>query len=85
LLPQKKQIYAKLKDEIKFKPDLAYFVPVKIEFTNAGEVWATHKLTQNSGEFAALSETDGFIELPRGRDHYHAGDVFKFFSWGNLA
>jgi molybdopterin molybdotransferase len=84
ILNNKKQMYAHLTQEISFKPDLTYFVPVQIEFSLQGTVLAHPNLAQNSGEFAALAATDGFIELPRGRDHFLPGEAFKFFSWGRV-
>jgi molybdopterin molybdotransferase len=55
-------------------------VPVKIEFIGA-EMHATPLEMKNSGEFTALSGSDGFIELPRELDQFHNGETFSFFSW----
>jgi len=84
VLNSNKQMYAKLSRDIPFKPDLAYFVPVFLQFSESGEVLAHPNFAQNSGEFAALAGTDGFIELPRGKDLYSQGESFKFFSWGRV-
>jgi molybdopterin molybdotransferase len=84
ILNNKKQMYAQLTQDVSFKPDLTYFVPVQLEFNQQGGVLAHPNLAQNSGEFAALAATDGFIELPRGRDYFKTGESFKFFSWGRV-
>lgn len=82
----KKKIYAKLSEDVHFSKSLTLFLPVKIEFQKDG-VLAAHPLKiQNSGEFTALAESDGFLELSphdRGGDpHFQAGQGHRFFSWG---
>ncbi|MFP5385691.1 MAG: molybdopterin molybdotransferase MoeA [Bacteriovoracia bacterium] len=78
-----REMSAKLSEEVVFKKPLTYFLPVKIEFLG-GEVWAHPLKIKNSGEFIALSGSDGFIELPQDRDVFLPGDAFKFFSWRPL-
>jgi molybdopterin molybdotransferase len=73
--------YVELNESINFKPDLTYFVPVKIEHTRKGIIKATPSLGNGSGDFANLLHGDGFVELPKGQDQYQEGTAFKFISY----
>ena len=77
-------IFVELEEEIFFKNNLTCFYPVKINFTKDAKILATPIKTQNSGEFSALSDSDGFIELPQDKDHFKKGECFKYFSWRPL-
>jgi molybdopterin molybdotransferase len=83
VIPQK-EIWAVLSDEIIFKKDLTYFLPVKLEYSKTGRLIAHPLKVKNSGEFTALAGSDGFIELPREESVFKAGEAFKFFSWTTL-
>lgn len=70
----------KLSEDVHFKPDLTYFVPVKLE-VNENEVEA-HPLKGNgSGDFANLVHADGFIELPKGALVYKKGSYYHYFKF----
>lgn len=71
--------YAILAESVSFKPDLSYFIQVNIINTSEGKVIATPLPGGGSGDLANLSDTDGFLELPRGREHYYAGEVFRYW------
>lgn len=75
-----REMSVKLSEKIIFSKPLTSFVPVKISF-ESGEVWAQPLSIKNSGEFTALAESDGFIELPIEKNEFNAGEVFKYFSW----
>jgi molybdopterin molybdotransferase len=79
-----REMYARLNAEIKFAKDLAYFVPVKIEYKNDGTLWANPLPMKNSGEFTALAESDGFIELPAESSLFSKGEVFSFWPWRTM-
>jgi molybdopterin molybdotransferase len=70
-----------LASDVEFKPDLTYFLPVVLDWTDAGEVTAIPKPTNTSGDFVSLRGTDGFVELPRGQDLYPAGYAASFYNW----
>jgi len=69
--------YGYLQELITFEPDLTYFVPVKIN--------AKHELTpmmpQNSGDFVALADSDGFVELPQNKKQFTPQEQFSFYPW----
>ena len=66
---------------VHFEPDLAYFVPVRLEYSVDGRCIANPKATNTSGDFVALGGTDGFVELPRGQSDFPAGYAARFFAW----
>ncbi|MEE4186772.1 MAG: molybdopterin molybdotransferase MoeA [Gammaproteobacteria bacterium] len=70
-----------LGEKIEFRPDLTWLLPVKLNWTDAGECLAMPRPTNTSGDFIGLRDTDGVVELPRGADTFAAGTPVKFFSW----
>ncbi len=74
-------VYLKLADAVDFAPDLTLFLPAEIAWNTGGEACALPRPTNTSGDFVALGGTDGFVELPRGREHFPAGFAAQFFSW----
>jgi len=78
LLPQ-----VVLAQEVTFKPHLTYFLPVKLEVNAKGAYVAQPLSTGGSGDFAALLEADGFLELPRDKTEFFAGEQFSFISFRN--
>ena len=76
-----RQIHVRLSEEVVFKKDLTYFLPVVLESRPDGALWAKPLKIKNSGEFSALAGSDGFIELPAEPSFFKAGEVFSFFSW----
>jgi molybdopterin molybdotransferase len=69
-----------LLEDVIFKPDLTYFVPVKIiSYHHAPIVKA---LTGNgSGDLANLNEADGFLELPRDKTEFKAGESYPLIRY----
>lgn len=74
-------MHVRLSEEVVFKKDLTYFLPVILESRSDGALWAKPLTIKNSGEFSALAGSDGFIELPAEPSVFKAGEVFSFFSW----
>jgi molybdopterin molybdotransferase len=62
-------------------PPLTHFLPVRIEQDDWGRPWAMPAPTNGSGDFTALSGTDGFVELPPGPQTYKKGFVTRLFRW----
>ncbi|WBX73759.1 molybdopterin molybdotransferase MoeA [Tenacibaculum pacificus] len=55
--------FAVLSENIIFKPNLTYFLQVKLENVN-GQILATPIKANGSGDLASLVNADGFIEIP---------------------
>jgi molybdopterin molybdotransferase len=70
-----------LASDVEFRPDLTYFLPVTLAWHNDGALNAVPRPTNTSGDFVSLRGTDGFVELPRGQEHFPAGHVADFYHW----
>lgn len=69
--------YAVLAEDFTFKPDLTYFLQVQTHYDSAsGRLMAQPVEGKGSGDLANLVDADAFLELPRGRDEFSAGEVF---------
>ena len=66
---------------VHFKPDLTYFVQVKLQYSPDGNITAMPIEGNGSGDFANLVNADGFLELERGKNVYEAGEVYNFWGW----
>lgn len=70
---------AVLTRDVPFKPDLSYFPEVKLSYNEQGQILATPMIGNGSGDFSNLAEAEAFIELPRGKDVYRAGEVYPIY------
>ena len=75
-LPALNYAYAELSKDFYFKPDLTYFLQVKIQYDPSGKMLARPVEGHGSGDLANLVDADAFMELPRGKDHFHKGEVY---------
>lgn len=73
--------YAVLAEDVSFKPDLTYFLEVKISSVADGKLMAQPMKGNGSGDLANLTVADAFIELPRGRDEFGAGEIFPYYRY----
>ena len=64
-----------------FDLPLTGFLPVRVETDDRGRPWALVSPTHNSGDYAALAGTDGFVELPPGPHEYPKGFVARLYRW----
>jgi len=71
----------RLSESVHVKSDLTCFMPVRLDINCDGDLRATPKPTNTSGDFVSLAATDGFVELPRGRDDFNAGEPVMFYQW----
>ncbi|HEY9002853.1 MAG TPA: molybdopterin molybdotransferase MoeA [Mucilaginibacter sp.] len=83
-LNEKPSVYAVLGTDFTFKPDLQYFLQVKLRFSDKGQIIAEAIEGNGSGDFANLADTDAFIELPKGRDEFKQGEVFRAWPFKQL-
>ena len=72
---------ALLAESYLFKPELTCFLPVRLMNDAGGQLIATPRPTNTSGDFAALSGTDGYIELPKDRTEFAAGSTWPLHRW----
>ncbi len=74
------QEYAVLSENVVFKPNLTYFLQVKLINTE-GVLWAKPIAGGGSGDLANLNNADGFLELPQGRDLFEKGEIFPVITY----
>jgi len=74
-------VWGKLTQNVVFTPNLTYFLPVKCFYNQQAEMVVEPIKFQNSGDFLALADSHGFIELPQERSEFFAGECFPFYGW----
>jgi molybdopterin molybdotransferase len=70
---------AVLTRDVPFKSDLTYFPEVRLSYSEQGQILATPVIGNGSGDFSNLAEAEAFIELPRGKNLYRAGEVYPVY------
>ncbi|WP_282071241.1 molybdopterin molybdotransferase MoeA [Polaribacter atrinae] len=65
-----------LSDDFIFKPNLTYFLQVKLNSV-LGDLIATPITGNGSGDLASLVKTDAFIQLPNDKVEFKKGEVYK--------
>jgi molybdopterin molybdotransferase len=73
--------FAALAQDVTFKPNLTCFLPVRLISNTGGQVLAMPVQTNTSGDFASLSGTDGYVELPMGESRFPAGTPVQLHRW----
>jgi len=76
--------YYALAETVQFKPNLTYFIPVKLTNDNKTVKVAKPFFGNGSGDFVNLKNVDGFLELPVGKDVYEKGELYKFINFRNI-
>jgi len=76
---ENQQLTAELSEDFTFKPELTFFLQVKLSYTPIGKILATPVEGHGSGDLANLVEADAFLELPLERSLFKKGEVFKVF------
>lgn len=73
--------FAKLAEDVHFKPDLTYFMQAKVSYQADAQI-AVHPVHgHGSGDLANLVDADVFVELPKGKDLYKAGEIFRILPY----
>lgn len=75
---------AVLAQQVRFLPDLTYFLQVKLRFEENGSISAHPVTGKGSGDLANLVEADGFLELPMGKTDFQKGEAYPFIAYRNL-
>ena len=69
-------LLARLISDVTFKPDLHYFLPIHLSTSAEGVLYAHPYKGNGSGDFVNLKNVNAFMELPRGKEVFKAGEVF---------
>ena len=72
---------AALAEEFIFRPRLTCFLPVRVASDENGRSIATPAPTNTSGDFTALSGTDGYVELALESDVFVEGATVPLHRW----
>ena len=73
--------FASLAADLTFKPELTCFQPVRLISNAGGQVLAMPVKTNTSGDFTALSGTDGYVELVLEQSQFPAGTPVFLHRW----
>ena len=69
-----------LAEDFYFKPNLTYFLQVKLTNVN-GKLMATPLSGRGSGDLANLVDADAFLELPDDKSNFTKGEVFPLITY----
>ena len=75
-LPEVAAPTAILQRDTTFKPDLVYFLQVKVSYNSQGQILAMPVDGNGSGDLANLVDADAFLRLPRGKNLFEKGECF---------
>ena len=75
------QIMAELTQDFSFKPELTFFLQVKLSHGSTSKILATPVEGHGSGDLANFVEADAFLELPLGQSLFQKGEIFKVFAY----
>jgi molybdopterin molybdotransferase len=81
ILHKSNKEFAILSKDVQFNPDLTYFLKVKTQVNNNAELIASPIEGTGSGDLVSLINADGFLQLPRGKDLYKAGEIFELIAF----
>jgi len=79
--PARTPEFASLANPVSFPPELTCFQPVRLVSNAVGNVLAMPVKTNTSGDFAALSGTDGYVELAREQSRFPTGTPVPLYRW----
>jgi len=66
---------------VTFNRNVAYFLPVRVQYDGLGHAAAVPRPPNGPGDFLALTETDGFVELPPRAQGFPEGFVAHLYRW----
>lgn len=72
---------ALLARKISFDEPLTFFPPVRVRQLDDGRLSAAPVAYHGSGDFTALGESDGFVELPEDQEEFPEGTLARFHRW----
>jgi molybdopterin molybdotransferase len=71
-------LYVRLGKEVRFEPDLVFFLEARLISTPEGVLEADPVMGNGSGDFANLVQTDGFLILPQNKSVFKKGERYLF-------
>jgi molybdopterin molybdotransferase len=83
-LVPKQSVYAILDADFSFQPQLEYYLQVKLNFNERGQLLASPVEGNGSGDFANLADTDAFMELPLEKNEFKKGEVYRVWVFNQV-
>ena len=71
----------RLKEDIHFQPDLTYFLECSTSVSDQAVIEAETFKGNGSGDFANMTQADGFVVLPQGKTEFKAGEVYPYIAY----
>ena len=65
-----------LQQDFSFKPELQYFLQVKIDHSDDGKIKALPMIGKGSGDLANLVNCQAFLELPMEKTEFKEGEAY---------
>jgi molybdopterin molybdotransferase len=78
------RLYGVLTEDVEYKKELTYFLPVKAHVSQEGVVSSRPIYGNGSGDFSALLGSSGFVELPSDQTRFRKGYAFPLYLWRGL-
>ena len=78
------KVYARLKEDFEFKPDLQYFLQVKLTFNEQGQLTAQPVAGNGSGDFSNLLFAHAFMELPKEKDIFRKEEIYPVWLYNPI-
>lgn len=73
-----KPVFVKLAEDVDFQPPLTYFLECSAQFNQSGEFEATPSKGHGSGDFANMTQANGFVILPADKSEFKQGEVYPY-------
>ncbi len=77
-------VTAILQRDTTFKPDLVYYLQVKISYNDNGQILAMPIDGNGSGDLANLVEADAFLRIPRGKEKFKKGEIYPIYFYRKI-
>lgn len=73
--------FIQLSRKVTIRTAFTYFLPVRLTGDPSEALRAEPVFTGGSGDYAALAETDGFVEIPPDTFEVHQDRILPFYAW----
>jgi len=81
---EEKKLYAILGNDITFAAPLQYFMQVKVNVNELGQLVAIPVEGNGSGDFANLLDSNAFMELPLKKNNFTKGEVYRIWPFKTI-
>ncbi|WP_217452285.1 MoeA family protein [Mucilaginibacter humi] len=83
-LAPKQPVYAILAADFSFQSPLEYYLQVKLDFNEQGQLLAMPVEGNGSGDFANLADTDAFMVLPLEKNEFKKGETYRVWIFNQI-